>query len=177
MERWKPVKDYEGFYEVSNHGQVRSLSKQDRLGRSKEGKIKAQCNNGTGYMVVNLKVDGKQKMKTVHRLVAETFIPNPLDLPEVNHIDGNKQNNCVENLEWCTHSENTKHAFDLGLNKAVKGTSNVNAKLTDEQVKFIRENHKPYDPEFGYAALARKFNCSDTTIKYAVWGKHYDLVL
>ena len=174
---WKPVVGYEGLYEVSDSGQVRSISKHDRLGRFKEGKVKSSCNNGTGYLVVNLKVDGKQKMKTVHRLVAEAFIPNLEGKRCINHKDGNKQNNCVENLEWCTHSENNIHSFKNGLNAQRKGSSNPNAKLTDVQVKFIRENYKRYDPKFSFAALGRKFGCSATVIKYAVWGKSYALVL
>jgi hypothetical protein len=174
---WKSIKGYEGIYEVSDSGEIRSLTRKDRLGRTKEGKTKCACDNGTGYLVVNLKANGKSKMKTVHRLVAEAFIPNPLNLPEVNHKDGDKQNNRVENLEWCSHGENVKHAFNLGLNKSIKGSLNSNAKLTDDQVKFIRENHKPYDPEFGYEALARKFGCSATVIKHAAWGKSYVLVL
>ena len=115
MEIWKDIKDYEGLYQVSNLGRVRSLPKVDRLGRVHNGKIKAQVNNGSGYLIVNLKHNGKQKMKTVHRLVAETFISNDDNLPEINHIDGNKVNNRVDNLEWCTRSENVKHAIKNGL--------------------------------------------------------------
>ena len=114
LEIWKDIKDYEGLYQVSNLGRVRSLPKVDRLGRVHNGKIKAQVNNGSGYLIVNLKHNGKQKMKTVHRLVAETFISNDDNLPEINHIDGNKVNNRVDNLEWCTRSENVKHAIKNG---------------------------------------------------------------
>ena len=173
---WKPVVGYEGLYEVSDSGQVRSLSKHDRIGRLRNGKIKTACDNGNGYLVVNLKVNGIQKMKTVHGLVAEAFIPNPDKKPCVNHVDGNKQNNRADNLEWCTYSENMKHAFETGLNAPIKGSANQHAKLTDDQVKFVREKYKRYDPEFGFAALGRKFGCSATTIKYAVWGKSYDSV-
>ena len=74
------------------------------------------CHNGWGYLEIWLTIDGKQIRKLVHRLVAKEFIPNPLDKPEVNHIDGNKQNNRVDNLEWVTGSENKRHAFLTGLN-------------------------------------------------------------
>lgn len=114
-EVWKDVVGYEGLYQVSNLGRVKSLAKIDRLGRCYPERLKAQVNNGTGYLVVNLKHNGKQQMRSVHRLVAEHFISNELELPEVNHIDGNKFNNVVDNLEWCTHSENMQHAVDTGL--------------------------------------------------------------
>ena len=110
-EIWKDVLGYEGFYQVSNLGRVKSLDKHDRCGRFKEGKIKVIGDNGNGYCVVNLKVDGKQQMKTVHRLVATAFIPNPNNLSEINHIDGNKKNNTISNLEWCDRSKNVKHAI------------------------------------------------------------------
>lgn len=114
-EIWKDIVGYEGLYQVSNLGRVKSLPRFDRKGRFHSEKIKSQVNNGNGYMIVNLKHNGKQQMRTVHRLVAEHFISNDLELPEVNHIDGNKSNNIVTNLEWCTRSENVKHAVDNGL--------------------------------------------------------------
>lgn len=170
---WKPVKGYEGFYEVSNTGKVRSLDRVDKLGRFKKGKELSSCDNGNGYQVVNLKVNGTQKMMTVHKLVAQAFIENPNNLPEVNHKDGDKSNNRVGNLEWCTHSENAKHAHATGLNHSQKGVHNVNSKLTESDVDFIRKNYKPYDKEFSFAALARKFGVSETTIKYCARGKSY----
>ena len=167
------MKDYEGLYEVSNTGKVRSLDKYDRCGRFKKGIVLSNCDNGNGYMVVYLKRDTKRKTKCVHRLVAEVFIDNPNNLPEVNHIDGNKQNNHVDNLEWCTTSENIKHAYRIGLNYPRKGVENINAKLTEDDVRYIRKNHKRYDPEYGYAALARRFGVSETVIKYVAWGRKY----
>lgn len=110
-EIWKDIEGYEGLYQVSNMGRVRSLDSKDRLGRFKKGKIKNAVNNGTGYLVVNLKKDAQQKMITVHRLVAEAFIENPESKRCINYIDGNKRNNKVENLEWCTHAENMYHAY------------------------------------------------------------------
>lgn len=114
-EIWKDIVGYEGLYQVSNLGRVKSLSKYDRLNRFHPEKMKSQVNNGTGYLIVNLKHNGAQKMKTVHRLVAEHFIQNPLGLSDVNHKDGDKTNNRIDNLEWCTHAENVKHAVDIGL--------------------------------------------------------------
>lgn len=114
-EIWKDIVGYEGLYQVSNLGRVKSLPKTDRFGRLYPEKMKAQVNNGSGYLVVNLKHNGKQQMRTVHRLVAEAFIDNPLNCSDINHMDGNKQNNKVDNLEFCTRSFNMLHAVKLGL--------------------------------------------------------------
>lgn len=105
-EIWKSVKGYEGLYEVSNTGNVKSLSK---------NKILNPCLHKKGYMFVTLTKNKKTKHKYVHRLVADAFIENKLLKTQVNHIDGNKTNNKVENLEWCTDEENTKHAYESGL--------------------------------------------------------------
>lgn len=115
IEIWKDIVGYEGLYQVSNMGGVKSLPKIDRLGRFHRGVLKSQVDNGNGYLLVNLKHDGVQRMRSVHRLVAEAFIPNDHELPEVNHKDGNKKNNVIDNLEWCTRSENVKHAVDNTL--------------------------------------------------------------
>lgn len=115
VEEWRDIKDYQGLYQISNFGRVKSLEKTDRLGRRYSEKLLSICDNGNGYKVVNLKVNGKQKTCTVHRLVATAFIPNPFRLDEINHKDGDKSNNKVENLEWCNRSENVKHAVNTGL--------------------------------------------------------------
>lgn len=115
MEIWKDIVGYEGLYQVSNLGRIRSLDRYDRLGRFHKGKIRASKDNGKGYLVLPLKHNGVQKMISVHRTVAMAFIDNPNELPEVNHIDGNKTNNHSSNLEWCDRSANIQHAVDNGL--------------------------------------------------------------
>ena len=106
-EEWKSIKGYEGLYEVSNMGRVKSL----RYGKER---IMSTPDNSTGYR--NVELNNKEpKRKMIHRLVAEAFIPNPMNLPVVNHLDGDKHNNCVSNLEWCTYRQNTLHAIKLGL--------------------------------------------------------------
>lgn len=104
VETWKAIEGYEGLYEVSNLGRVKSLS---RL-RVKEHLL-SQFKNHEGYKRVNLWKNNSSKKYSVHRLVAEAFIPNPESKPQVNHIDENKQNNSVENLEWVTAIENHNH--------------------------------------------------------------------
>jgi hypothetical protein len=119
MVKWKNVVGYEGYYQVSDSGKVRSLTRYDRVGRLKIGVIKRTVIQNSGYKIVNLKVDGKQNNHLVHRLVATAFVSNPENKKFINHIDGNKLNNEVSNLEWCTRSENMKHANEIGLTDIV----------------------------------------------------------
>ena len=105
---WKDIKGYEGLYEVSNTGYIKSL-------QFKKPFIKKFNKNHQGYLSVSLYKDNENKLVKVHRVVAEAFISNPENKPQVNHKDGNKANNCVENLEWVTASENIKHSYANGL--------------------------------------------------------------
>jgi hypothetical protein len=102
VEIWKPVKGYKGYYEVSNLGQVRSIVRPD----TKHTGGTLSENLRSGYPSVILFKNGKKQHKRVHRIAAEAFIPNPLNLPCINHIDGDKCNYELSNLEWCTHKEN-----------------------------------------------------------------------
>lgn len=111
-EIWKPIEGTDGKYEVSNLGKVRGNGTRGAKNGVREI---SQRFDRYGYKRINCYTNGKMKSCTVHRLVAAAFIENPDNLPQVNHIDGNKENNCVENLEWCTASRNVKHAFDIGL--------------------------------------------------------------
>lgn len=107
-EEWRPIKGYEGLYEVSNMGRVKSLHANEEI-------VLKQAEYRNGYMGVSLSKDGTVNMKLVHRLVAIAFIKNPNNYEFVNHKDGDKKNNTVGNLEWCTRSYNTKHAYDHKL--------------------------------------------------------------
>ena len=118
-EIWKDVVGYEGLYQVSNHGRVKSLEHfVPSIGgaiRKSPSKILTNCFDNNYYHVTLYK-GGRKKIFLVHRLVAEAFIPNPNNLPQVNHKDGNKLNNNATNLEWCSAQDNILHAFATGLN-------------------------------------------------------------
>lgn len=132
-EQWRDIAGYEGLYQVSNIGRVRSLDHVVKTKRGKDMLVKGKDKsllNRKGYMFVLLRNRRVQQMCAVHRLVATAFIPNLDNKPEVNHIDANKSNNCVNNLEWVTGEENMRHAYDNGL--VVKGQ----AVIMDEKIVF-----------------------------------------
>lgn len=112
-EVWNPVSNYESLYEVSNLGRVKALKKSNR----KFDIILSQFYNIDKYLCVNLYKKGKLKQVKVHRIVAFEFILNPENKKTINHIDGNKENNNINNLEWSTVPENNKHAWKIGLKK------------------------------------------------------------
>ena len=120
-EIWKWIDGYKNMYQVSNLGRVRSVDRYVYCEVSPNklqhlfGRVLKIRTDKKGYATVSLSKDGKQKIGKIHRLVAQAFIPNPLNLPQVNHIDGNKTNNNVFNLEWCDNSYNQKHAHETGL--------------------------------------------------------------
>lgn len=109
MEEWRDVKGYEGMYQISNYGRVKSLGRIDRLGQKVDEKMRNQQIDKNGYKSVMLSKDGNRKRYLVHRLVAEAFIPNPNNYPQINHKDENKINNKVNNLEWCDRKYNMNY--------------------------------------------------------------------
>lgn len=115
---WKPVVGYEGLYEVSNTGIVRGLERFGNRNHTFQKELKPSKNKR--YEEVKLYKDGGKRTFKVHRLVAMAFVPNVENKPQINHIDGNKNNNNAENLEWCTQSENNRHAIDNNLNSPYK---------------------------------------------------------
>lgn len=172
METWKDVAGFNGEYMVSDHGNVRSNKNRRKAKLLKPYVLK------NGYLQVVFFHNKKFHCFRVHRLVAETFIPNPDGKPQVNHKDGNKLNNAVSNLEWVTGSENQKHAYKTGLMPfrggfRGKGENNPNAKLTNDQARTIRSIYKPRSTEFGARALGRKYGVNNATILAIVKGERY----
>jgi hypothetical protein len=143
-EIWKDIPGYEGYYQASNLGRIRSLDryvryKKNRL-RKYPGKILIQSIGGNKYFKVGLNKYGKMKNYSVHKLIALTFITNNYKYEMNNHIDGNKLNNNVNNLEWCDRSRNQIHAYQNGLQKIKRGENVNGAKLTKEMVNIIRKS-------------------------------------
>lgn len=171
---WKPVKGYEDFYEVSENGDIRTIERYITLPTHtylKKQKMLTQFHDGRGYMHVKL-YDGKGKCKslTTHKIVALTYIPNPNDLIEINHKDGNKLNNKVSNLEWSTRSDNIRHAYEIRSPESYSGESCNFTKLTKEQVIAIRKEYA--ENNVTKTSLARKYNLkSSATIAYIVERK------
>lgn len=147
-EEWRSL-DFLGFptYAVSSLGRIRGPKK-----------IRQPIANWRGYIVVDLYHKGKQKQCVVSRLVALAFIPNPQNLTQVNHRDGQKHNCTVSNLEWVTPKENSEHAVKTGL-RPTYGEENPNAHLTQANVDYIKQH-----PEIPRSVLARQFKVHPTTI-------------
>lgn len=160
-EIWRDIAGYEGDYQVSTFGRIKSF---------KNGKEKILKPTISGdYIRIELCKSGVQKQFSVHRLVAEAFIPNPKGKPCINQLDGNKFNNTVENFEWVTHSENIKHAFATGLEEANRGEDSACAKLTNEQARYVREN----PDNLTGVELAKKLDVPTATISAIQLGLSY----
>ena len=137
-EVWKDIPGYEGDYQVSNQGRVKSFK---RYGGEIE-RILRPLDRGHGYLHVNLHCNKKRKGVTIHSLVMLAFTGERPDGMDINHIDGVKTNNHLDNLEYCTRAENTQHAFDTGLQVSLSGEENGYSKLTRKQVLEIRARYK-----------------------------------
>lgn len=177
MNTWKPVPGYEGIYEVSSTGSIRSVSREltdcNGFKRHKQGKNICQSVSNKGYNLVCL-CNGqqtKEKQVLVHRIVAEAFIPNPENKPQVNHKDGNKLNNDVSNLEWCTASENVQHAVDTRLRIAQRGDQRPSALLSNDQVNKIRRDLRNGTTTLNQ--IAQELNVSASVIRRAANGERY----
>lgn len=161
-----PIPGYEGLYSITEDARVwshpRTFHHPNGYTQHIEGTWKKAHLNRAGYYRVGLVKNGKTKLFRVHRLVAEAFIPNPLNLPEVNHIDANKTNNAISNLEWVDRQRNIQHAADMGL--MPRGENHPHAKLTEADVRAIR---RAIDKGATRMGLARKYGVDPKTIRDA----------
>lgn len=179
-EIWELHPNYIG-YSVSNLGRVKSLK---RKILTKKGifltvneKIRAlTVNKQTGYLMCQIWINNKSKNCTVHRMVAETFIPNPENKPSVNHINSIRTYNMVENLEWCTYSENSKHSYDFGNRKSIKGINHSKCRFSEIQILAIRKFSKK-NPQVLKTNIASKYGVTSQSIGDIILGKTWKHLL
>lgn len=132
-EVWKPIEGYEGLYEVSNLGRVRSLELRNGSGRHQKVAILSSTDNGHGYKIIGLRINGKRKNHYVHRLVAQAFVPNPDNLPVVDHVDHNRWNNFANNLRWMTQGDNVRYSRSLMCKPRQKPMTNTGERYISKQ--------------------------------------------
>lgn len=180
-EEWRDIPGYEGYYQVSNRGRVRSIDRttmaisswdNKMIYRHYRGSIKKITLKSLGYMQVTLAKEGLHKRELVHRIVALAFIDNPLNKPEINHIDGNKSNNEVDNLEWVTSSENQIHA-----NNVLGCQAGENHPLSKFKNIEIPEIIKEYNTIKNYRKIANKYMVAPSTIRRIIIRKTYKNVV
>ena len=144
-EIWKDIQGYEGVYQISNLGEIKSLERMivtnDNITKKIKEKILKPCLRKNGYYGIVLKKDDKSKYYAIHRLVAQHFIPNPNNLPQVNHKDENKINNCVENLEWCTSQYNINYGTHNERQALAKSKTVYQYSLEKELLNIWKSTH------------------------------------
>ncbi|MDB4302121.1 NUMOD4 domain-containing protein [bacterium] len=176
-EVWKDVEGYEGTYQVSNLGNVKSLDRnviyKDGKTVPYKGETKSKVIDKYGYEYVGLYLNQKHKQGMIHRLVAKAFIPNINNKPQINHIDGNKLNNKTENLEWVTNRENIDHAVKTGLLDKVTGENHYKSKLTNKDVLVIRKRVENGET---YQTIANDYGVVKSTIGFLINGKTWSRV-
>ena len=167
-ELWRPVKEYDSLYEVSNFGRIRSLPRNGTINAVRIIKLNPKK---SGYINATLTKNNSKKTFRVHRLVAEAFIPNPKNKKQVNHIDGDKSNNSVDNLERATPSENIKHKFDsLGYKVTRHGMTPVICVETGERFDSIKAAERAYGKSYGAILHALKGKTS------TAYGLHWNIL-
>jgi len=176
-EIWKEINGYEGMYQVSNLGRVKSLKRQVTRANGVKPhypeRILRHGLNSAGYPIVCLQKDGTQKMERVHRLVAKCFINNPLNKKTVNHINGVKGDGRAVNLEWATQAENNQHAIDTGLkdmSKTKKGSNHGGSKLKEGDIPII---FKLKTVGIRRSEIASMFNVSPQTITDVISRRYW----
>ena len=169
---FKDVVGYEDYFSVSENGEIFS---------KRTNKILIQGVSKTGYKVLSSRIGGRKGKSIclkVHRMIAEAFIPNPNGYPIINHIDGDKLNNSLDNLEWCTHQQNSIHAIVTGLNNPSEynsGSKNHNSKVTENDVIDIRNMFSVYEGKkrYFYENVASIYGISPYYIKSLVYRRSW----
>ena len=177
MEEWRDIKGYEGLYQISSEGRVKSKQRITRNNQTIKEKIRKPKIDKDGYCCVKLWIDGISKEYFIHRLVAQAFIPNPYNKPCIDHINTDKMDNRVENLRWCTHKENANNPISrekyLRNRYKVEGTHRISVyRPTKESIEKMAEKHKKPVAMYKNGILIKKFNSAadaereDNNLKY-----------
>lgn len=162
MEIWKNIPGLDNCYYVSNIGNIKSVGRVETgTGRIRKDKMLSLCKDTSGYVNCRMMVDGKQKGFLVHRLVMLAFVGEDKERKFVNHKNGIKTDNRLENLEWCTRSENVKHSFLIGL-QSNKGENHPSHKMTWDKVAEIRSKFSPR--KYSSRKLASEYGISKTNV-------------
>lgn len=160
----KAIVGYEGIYSVTENGKIISHARVSRRGHNIKEKEVIPYVSEKGYLKIKIYKNGVIRNTSIHRLVAETYVPNPNGLPFVNHLDGDKEHNHWSNLEWCTQLDNVRHAIATGLTLVISGSKHKACKFTPEQVAYIRTSDKTQ------VELAKEFKVKGSCL----WKcKHY----
>ena len=141
-EIWRPIEGYEGLYEISSYGRVKSVDRYDRRNQFRKGKLLKNKDNGNGYLICSLSKNGIVKNKYIHRLVAEAFIERADGLYEVNHKDENKKNNSVDNLEWCDRKYNNTYGTKTEREIKSKIKKGIYLGLSQEEYKIHKKEYQ-----------------------------------
>jgi len=165
MEKWLPIEGFPG-YQISSLGRIKSFRK------LKHGKILKTWKSPRGYVNVLLYQKAERKPSLVHRLIGKAFIPNPHNKPQINHINAIKDDNRVENLEWVTASENVQHGYNERLTARAFGNRNGNSKLTETQVRKIKQLRG-----LTQERIAKMFNTSQTNVGRILRGEQWGDVI
>lgn len=181
-EIWKDIEGYEGLYQISNYGDVKSLDrdvyKSDGVIQHRHERIMSKRENSDGYYMAKLTVDKVTKNIAIHRLVAKAFIPNPDNLPEVNHKDCNRKNNHVDNLEWCSHKYNVHYAIQSGNHISTKDMSGCkNPNYGNHKLHEVYANNKALAVEKlarpgsqnGKSVAINLYDCNHTFVRRFDW--------
>ena len=172
-ESWKDIPGWEGFYQASTLGRIKSISRLNSRGERIKTKIRKQENDRRGYPQIILCRNGKSKNYKTHQLIAAAFLPNPKNKLQVNHLNGIKNDNCIENLEWNTNLENMRHSWETGIKTSINfsGEKNGESKLKNEDVIRIRELWKT--GEYTKRAISKMFPVTESTIGRILNGQYW----
>lgn len=174
-EKWKDIPSYEGHYQVSNLGRIKSLEKViinvNGIKHKRKSRILKPYKDSKGYLCVDLRLDNKRFNARVHRMVGICFIKNPNKYPQINHINGIKTDNNVQNLEWCTNKQNCIHAHQNNLTNPARGVNHGSRVLEEHEViEIFKEYHENGTYQY---LIAKKYGISQGQVHNIVSKKHW----